>query len=259
MKPAPGELSPHAASQHRAQHFQTVSELKTSEQILGLGSLTYFDGPAPSLLANFQTDPGRYEALNRHRWGETTISEALGAKASTQWDFCDPMVPELELNRGIWQPARGPDSPTPTRVTQGMWSPSFTGEIAAGTGRTGGPSNTAANPRCLSKHLRIITPEESHSMTCSRFLEHCSNLYSQALGPEIPCPCPRMLVSDQRAAFCLRDSALSECKQVAVEAIHMSYWEPMGCALIHLSWPPGIRLAVFRPVRSAGAEVSLSP
>src|SRR5205823_9929967 len=45
----------HRAVEHA--HFSTVSVLKTIEQLLGLGSLTYFDDRAPSLLPDFHTAP----------------------------------------------------------------------------------------------------------------------------------------------------------------------------------------------------------
>jgi len=38
-------------------HFQTASALKTMEQILGMGSLTFFDDRASSLLMDFDSQP----------------------------------------------------------------------------------------------------------------------------------------------------------------------------------------------------------
>ena len=100
--------------------FSTVSVLKTIEQLLGLGSLTYFDDRASSLLTDFQKQPvlDPYNA----RQPEVPLEElnppnAPGARESARWDFSHPdAAPEQALNRVIWQSVKGRDSEPPAPV-----------------------------------------------------------------------------------------------------------------------------------------------
>jgi DNA-binding beta-propeller fold protein YncE len=103
-------------------HFQTASALKTIEQILGMGSLTFFDDRAQSLLVDFESQLvlAPYTALQP---GISLIEmngpDAPGAKESSKWDFSHPdRAPEAELNRVIWQSVRGVDSSPPAPVVQ---------------------------------------------------------------------------------------------------------------------------------------------
>ena len=103
-------------------HYQTASALKTMEQLLGLGSLTYFDDRAPSLLVEFRPDPlpEPYNALvpglSLH---EMNTPESPGAMESARWDFSHPdRAPEMELNRVIWQSVQGQYSSLPAPITQ---------------------------------------------------------------------------------------------------------------------------------------------
>jgi DNA-binding beta-propeller fold protein YncE len=104
------------------QHFQTASALKTMEQILGMGSLTFFDDRAPSLLPDFDLQPvlDPYTALQPSiSLTEMNTPDAPGAKDSSLWDFTHPdRAPEAELNRVIWQSVRGADSLPPAPVVQ---------------------------------------------------------------------------------------------------------------------------------------------
>ena len=104
------------------QHFQTASALKTMEQILGMGSLTYFDDRAPSLLPDFDLQPvlEPYTALQPGiSLTEMNTPDAPGAKESLRWDFTHPdRAPEAELNRVIWQSVRGANSLPPAPVVQ---------------------------------------------------------------------------------------------------------------------------------------------
>jgi len=104
------------------QHFQTASALKTMEQILGMGSLTFFDDRAPSLLVDFDSQPvlDPYTALQPSlSLTEMNTPDAPGAKESSRWDFTHPdRAPEAELNRVIWQSVRGADSLPPVPVVQ---------------------------------------------------------------------------------------------------------------------------------------------
>jgi DNA-binding beta-propeller fold protein YncE len=104
------------------EHFQTASALKTMEQILGMGSLTFFDDRAPSLLVDFDSYPALdpYTALQPSiSLTEMNAADAPGAKESSRWDFTHPdRAPEAELNRVIWQSVRGPDSLPPAPVVQ---------------------------------------------------------------------------------------------------------------------------------------------
>jgi DNA-binding beta-propeller fold protein YncE len=103
-------------------HFQTASALKTMEQILGMGSLTFFDDRAPSLLVDFDPQPALdpYTALQPSlSLTEMNTPDAPGAKESSGWDFTHPdRAPEAELNRVIWQSVRGADSLPPAPVVQ---------------------------------------------------------------------------------------------------------------------------------------------
>ena len=101
-------------------HFSTASVLKTIEQILGLGSLTYFDDRAPSLLVDFQRQPAQ-DSYTRVRprvpLDELNQPDAPGAKESANWDFSYPdQVPAQALNRAIWQSVKGKDSEPPTPI-----------------------------------------------------------------------------------------------------------------------------------------------
>jgi DNA-binding beta-propeller fold protein YncE len=110
-------------------HFQTVSVLKTIEQILGMTSLTYFDDRAPSLLAefNFQPDLAPYAALKPSvSMTEMNTPDAPGAKESSRWDFTHPdRAPESELNRVIWQSVKGRDSVVPAAVVEVRMEPDW--------------------------------------------------------------------------------------------------------------------------------------
>jgi DNA-binding beta-propeller fold protein YncE len=106
--------------EHR--HFQTASALKTMEQILGMGSLTFFDDRAPSLLVDFDPQPALdpYTVLQPSlSLTEMNTPDAPGAKESSRWDLTHPdRAPEAELNRVIWQSVRGADSLPPAPVVQ---------------------------------------------------------------------------------------------------------------------------------------------
>jgi hypothetical protein len=106
--------------EHR--HFQTASALKTMEQILGMGSITFFDDRAQSLLVDFDPQPALdpYTALQpKISLTEMNPPDAPGANESAHWDFSHPdRAPEAELNRVIWQSVRGANSLPPTPVVQ---------------------------------------------------------------------------------------------------------------------------------------------
>jgi DNA-binding beta-propeller fold protein YncE len=107
----------HAVS-HTA--FSTVSVVKTMAQLLGVGSLTYFDDRARSLLCEFQKKP-LVEIYQCRRplasLEERNSSDAPGAKESAEWDFHGPdRAPWLELNRVIWKSVKGQASEPPPPV-----------------------------------------------------------------------------------------------------------------------------------------------
>jgi YVTN family beta-propeller protein len=115
-------ISPYT-HRHAIEHrrFSTVSVLKTIETILGLNSMTIFDQQAVPLFSVFQRAPESepYEFLQpRVSLDEKNASDAPGAAESAQWDFSRPdNVPELALNRVIWQSIRGAGSvPPATRM-----------------------------------------------------------------------------------------------------------------------------------------------
>jgi len=97
--------------------YSTVSVLRTMNQILGLGSLTYFDDRATSLLNEFRERPSSevYTALKPLvRLDERNGENAPGASESAQWDFSRPdRAPDAELNRVIWESVKGAGSSPP--------------------------------------------------------------------------------------------------------------------------------------------------
>src|SRR5579863_2727529 len=100
--------------------FSTVSVLKTIEQLLGLGSLTYFDDRAPSLLEDFDKQPvldAYTERTPEVSPDEMNDANAPGARESARWDFTRPdAAPEQALNRVIWQSVKGAHSEPPAPV-----------------------------------------------------------------------------------------------------------------------------------------------
>jgi hypothetical protein len=97
------------------------------EQILGMGSLTFFDDRASSLLMDFDSQPvlDPYTALQPSiSLTEMNTPDAPGAKESSRWDFTHPdRAPEAELNRVIWQSVRGAGSLPPAPVVQVRMQP----------------------------------------------------------------------------------------------------------------------------------------
>jgi YVTN family beta-propeller protein len=98
--------------------YSTVSVLRTINQILGLGSLTYFDDRASGLLNEFGQNPSNetYTALKPLvNLDEKNGANAPGSSESAQWDFSRPdRAPDAELNRVIWQSVKGADSSPPS-------------------------------------------------------------------------------------------------------------------------------------------------
>jgi hypothetical protein len=101
-------------------HFSTVSVLKTIEQILGLGSLTYFDDRAPSLLVDFQRNASPETFMHISPGvplDQLNSVDAPGAQKSARWNFSQPdQVPDQELNMVIWRSIKGPGSGPPAPV-----------------------------------------------------------------------------------------------------------------------------------------------
>ncbi|HKD08833.1 MAG TPA: alkaline phosphatase family protein [Bryobacteraceae bacterium] len=112
------------ARRHAVEHrrFTTASVLKTIEQILAMGSLTYFDDRAPSLLSDFQSEPdlAPYSKKQpRVSLDEKNTVSSPGAKQSGQWDFRGAdRAPAEELNKVIWESVRGAGSSPPAAVHQ---------------------------------------------------------------------------------------------------------------------------------------------
>jgi len=115
-------ISPYTHRQAVEHHrFSTVSALKTIEKILGLRNMTIFDEQAVPLFQVFERLPDleAYVHLDaRIPLDEKNPSDAPGARESSQWDFSRPdRVPELALNRVIWQSVHGAGSvPPATRM-----------------------------------------------------------------------------------------------------------------------------------------------
>lgn len=111
-------ISPYTR-RHSVTHasYSTVSVLRTITQILGLGSLTYFDDRAPGLLAEFRDTPAADPYVARKpqvSLSERNRPDAPGAQASAAWDLSRPdRAPEAALNLVIWQSVKGPLSSPP--------------------------------------------------------------------------------------------------------------------------------------------------
>lgn len=109
---------------HTVEHrrFTTASVLKTIEQILALGSLTYFDDRAPSLLCDFQGQPdlAPFSARQpRVSLVEKNSPDSPGAESSARWDFRKAdRAPVEDLNRVIWQSVHGAKSLPPVPIHQ---------------------------------------------------------------------------------------------------------------------------------------------
>lgn len=112
-------ISPYTR-RHSVTHasYSTVSVLRTINQLLGLGSLTYFDDRAVGLLREFRETPAT--DLYIARKPQSSLSEknrldAPGAQESTTWDLSRPdRAPEAALNLVIWQSVKGAQSSPPT-------------------------------------------------------------------------------------------------------------------------------------------------
>jgi hypothetical protein len=92
--------------------------LRTMNQILGLGSLTYFDDRASGLLGEFRDTPAADPYIARKpqaSLSEKNRPDAPGAQESTAWDLSRPdRAPEAALNLVIWQSVKGAQSSSPT-------------------------------------------------------------------------------------------------------------------------------------------------
>ena len=114
-------ISPYTR-RHAVSHrfYSTVSVVKTMAQLIGIGSLTYFDDRAPSLLSEFSNKPSSEVYACRHplvSLEERNALDAPGAKDSARWNFDGPdRAPSLELNRVIWQSVKGAASEPPPAV-----------------------------------------------------------------------------------------------------------------------------------------------
>ena len=100
--------------------YTTASMVRTMELILGLPPLTQYDAGATPMFNSFRktADATPYLLLPPKVNLLAKNTEASpGAKKSARMNFRDyDLAPEDELNRILWQAAKGPDMPYPTPI-----------------------------------------------------------------------------------------------------------------------------------------------
>ena len=112
--------------------YTTSGVLRTMELILGLPPMSQYDAAATPMynafdtkadLAPFTQLAARVPLDEKNDWG------APGAAASMRMDFSQPdRIPDLELNRIIWQSVRGRDSVMPPPRRTGFIKPIVAGD-----------------------------------------------------------------------------------------------------------------------------------
>ncbi len=112
--------------------YTTASMVRTMELILGLPPLTQYDAGATPMFNSFRktADATPYQSLPAEVNVLAKNTEASpGAKKSARMNFRDyDLAPEDELNRVLWQAAKGPDMPYPTPIHRVIFTKSTTTE-----------------------------------------------------------------------------------------------------------------------------------
>ena len=112
--------------------YTTCGVLRTMELILGLPPMSQYDAAATPMYNAFDTtpDPAPYtHVAARVPLDEKNDWASPGAAASMRMDFTQPdRIPDLELNRIIWQSIRGRDSVMPPPRRTGFIKPIVTGD-----------------------------------------------------------------------------------------------------------------------------------
>ncbi|MDB6020335.1 MAG: phosphoesterase [Pedosphaera sp.] len=100
--------------------YTTASMVRTIELVLGLPPLTQYDAGATPMFNSFTkvAEPVSYQAITPQiNMLAKNTSASPGAKKSAQMNFRHyDLAPEDELNRVLWQAAKGPDAPYPTPI-----------------------------------------------------------------------------------------------------------------------------------------------
>jgi len=100
--------------------YTTASMIRTMELILGLPPLTQYDAGATPMFNCFRKSAKitPYRALTpRVDLFARNTDKSPGARQSARMNFRDyDLAPEDELNRILWQVAKGPDVPYPTAI-----------------------------------------------------------------------------------------------------------------------------------------------
>ena len=112
--------------------YTTCGVLRTMELILGLPPMSQYDAAATPMYNAFDTKPDL--APYTHVAARVPLDEkndwaSPGAAQSMRMDFSQPdRIPDLELNRIIWQSIRGRDSVMPPPRRTGFIRPIVTGD-----------------------------------------------------------------------------------------------------------------------------------
>lgn len=100
--------------------YTTASMVRTMELILGLPPLTQYDAGATPMFNCFGKEPNAtaYDAVQpKTDLFAINTPKSPKAKASAAMDFSDyDLAPEDQMNRILWEVAKGPDAPYPTPI-----------------------------------------------------------------------------------------------------------------------------------------------
>ncbi len=115
--------------------YTTASMVRTMELILGLPPLTQYDAGATPMFNSFRktAEATPYQSLppKVNLFAKNTEASP-GARKSARMDFHDyDLAPEDELNRILWEAAKGSDAPYPTPIHRVIFT------MAATTGSEG--------------------------------------------------------------------------------------------------------------------------
>ncbi len=106
--------------------YTTASMIRTMELILGLPPLTQYDAGATPMFASFQKEPvltPYTPIMPKVDLAAKNPKDAPGAKASAAMDWRGyDRAPEDEVNRILWELAKGPNVPYPTPIHRALFT-----------------------------------------------------------------------------------------------------------------------------------------
>jgi hypothetical protein len=105
--------------------YTTASMVRTMELILGLPPMTQYDAGATPMFNCFGKElrATPYTAIQpKTDLFAVNTSKSPKAAASAAMDFSDyDLAPEDEMNRVLWEVAKGPDVPYPTPIHRAVF------------------------------------------------------------------------------------------------------------------------------------------